>query len=171
MVVEKMEREIETVAADPHGHTLTVSPMDRTCPTGERVGEAAIAEGRIPVFACEGGCIRGEIARRAANLVAKDPRFGRSCHGEAFTVPHSAIARWVREAPKMVLIDGCFLRCHGRMLENLIPEDRLVQFDALSHYKRYTDRFEADSVPEEEIDEVARNVADWVLASFDGDEN
>ena len=66
-----------------------------------------------------------------------------------------------------VLIDGCFLRCHGRMLENLIPEDRLVQFDALSHYKRYTDRFEVNSVPEGEIGEVARDVADWVLAMVD----
>ncbi len=41
----------------------------------------------------------------------------------------------------------------------------------LSHYKRYTDRFEADSVPAGKIDEVARDVADWVCANADIDVN
>ena len=41
----------------------------------------------------------------------------------------------------------------------------------LSHYKRYTDKFEADSVPAEEIDEVARDVADRVLANAGTDRN
>jgi uncharacterized metal-binding protein len=162
----KMESGAQTNVTGREGHALTVSPMDRTCPIGESVGERNIAEERIPVFSCEGGCIRGEIARRAANLVAKDPRFARACHGEAFTIPHSAIGRWVMEAPKVVLIDGCFLGCHKRIIENLIPGDRLVHYDALSHYKRYTDRFEADSVPEEEIDQVARDVADWVSQTY-----
>lgn len=148
-------------------NTLTVTTTHRTCATGETVGERNIAEGRIPVLSCEGGCIRGEIARRAANLVAKDPRFARACHGEVFTAPHSAIGRWVLEAPKVVLIDGCFLGCHKRVMENMIPEDRLVLFDALSHYKRYTDRFEADSIPEDEIDGVAQDVAGWVLGSLE----
>jgi hypothetical protein len=66
-----------------------------------------------------------------------------------------------------VLIDGCFLRCHGRILQNLVPEDKLVQFDALSHYKKYTDRFDFDSVPQKERDQVARDVADWVTASLE----
>ncbi len=66
-----------------------------------------------------------------------------------------------------MLIDGCFLRCHGRILENLIEKDRLIQFDALSHYKKYTDLFDIDSVPEAEREEVAKDVADWVLASLE----
>ncbi|UCC93880.1 MAG: hypothetical protein JSW25_04215, partial [Thermoplasmata archaeon] len=89
-----MENGAMNTGTGQKGHTLHVSPMDRACPIGETVGERNIAEGRTPVFSCEGACIRGEIARRAANLVAKDPRFGRACHGEAFTVPHSAIGRW-----------------------------------------------------------------------------
>lgn len=162
-----MKSGIDNNSLGPSGQTLTVSPMDRTCPIGETVGDDNIAHGRIPVFSCEGACIRGEIARRAANLVAKHPRYGRACHGEVFTVPHSAIARWVMNAPKVVLIDGCFLGCHKRVMENLIPPDRLVHFDALSHYKRYTDKFDADSIPEEEIDQVARDVAAWVLETLE----
>jgi hypothetical protein len=76
------------------------------------------------------------------------------------------MANWVTKSDKVVLIDGCFLRCHGRILENIIGEENLVQFDALSFYKKYTDRFDIDSVPEAERNEVARYVADTVLAKL-----
>lgn len=67
-----------------------------------------------------------------------------------------------------MLIDGCFLRCQGRVLENMFPREKLIQFDALSHYKKYSDLFEIDSVPEEERKEVAEDVANWVLTSLEG---
>ena len=76
------------------------------------------------------------------------------------------MARWVNEAQQVVLIDGCFLRCHGRILEQMVPAERLVQFDALSHYKRYTDRFDSDAIPSAELDSTAREVADWVLTGL-----
>ncbi len=72
----------------------------------------------------------------------------------------------LKTAEKVILIDGCFLRCHGRMSENLIDEEKLVQFDALSHYNRYTDIFDYEDVPEKERKEVAQSVADWVLGSL-----
>ena len=59
----------------------------------------------------------------------------------------SALSDWARSADKVVMIDGCSLRCHGRIMENLIGQDKLAQFDALSRYKKYTDRFDIDSVP------------------------
>jgi uncharacterized metal-binding protein len=70
------------------------------------------------------------------------------------------MAEWAKAADRIVLIDGCFLRCHGRIVENLIAKYKLLQFDALSHYKKYTDKFDIDSVPEEERKQVARDVAD-----------
>ena len=102
----------------------------------------------------------------AANLVAKEEPYRRGCHGELFTVPDSAIAQWMKNAGKIVLIDGCFLRCHGRVMENLVGEEYLIQFDALSLYGKYTDRFDIDSVPEEERKKTARLVADKVLAEL-----
>jgi len=142
--------------------TLAVQPTRSRCPVGEATGVAAEQAGQTPVYSCEGACIRGEIARRAANLVAREGPYRRGCHGELFTVPGSAIARWTRGAEKVVLIDGCFLRCHGRIMEDLLGAERLVQFDALSHYKKYTDIFDID----DEIDAVARRVADWVLGEL-----
>ena len=125
-----------------------------------------MAEGKIPVLSCEGACIRGEIARLAANLVAKEEPYRRACHGELFSVTDSAMAQWGKKAEKVVLIDGCFLRCHGRILENLVEKEKLIQFDALSFYKKYTDRFDIDSVPEAERNQVAHDVAGHVLASL-----
>ncbi len=146
--------------------TIRISKTQGTCPVGERVGGMNLEEGKIPVLSCEGGCIRGEIARLAAHLVAKEEPYRRGCHGELFSVPDSAISQWIRKSAKIVLIDGCFLRCHGRILENLVGEENLIQFDALSFYKKYTDRFDIDSVPEEERRETARLVADMVLAEL-----
>ncbi len=146
--------------------TIEISKTEGTCPIGEKVGIRNMEEGKIPVLSCEGGCIRGEIARLAAHLVAKEEPYRRGCHGELFSVPSSAISQWIRKSAKIVLIDGCFLRCHGRILENLVGEENLIQFDALSFYRKYTDRFDIDSVPEEERKETARLVADMVLAEL-----
>jgi uncharacterized metal-binding protein len=147
-------------------YTLEVTGTSKLCPIGEKVGNKNIEEGKTPVLSCEGACIRGEIARLAANLVAKEEPFRRGCHGELLAAPHSAMARWVQDAEKVVLIDGCFIGCHGRILENLIGPERLVRFDALSVYKKYTDRFDIDSVPEAERLEAARQVADAVLSEL-----
>ncbi len=144
--------------------TLEVEGVKGYCPAGERYAQEMAAEKKIPVLSCEGPCIRGEIARLTANLVSRElPGFARACHAETFVVPHSAMARWVKGAEKAVMIDGCFLRCHGRVLSKLIGSDRVVQFDALPFYKKYTDVFSMDDVPEEERNAVARQVADSII--------
>jgi uncharacterized metal-binding protein len=143
--------------------TLTVDDTKAVCAVGEMAGKRSIDEKKIPVISCEGACIRGEIARLAANLVAKEEPYRRSCHGEMFTAPHSAIAQWMRDAEKVVVIDGCFMKCHGRILRNLIDDGKLLQFDALALYRKYTDLMSIDDVPEEERKATAREVADRIL--------
>jgi hypothetical protein len=147
--------------------TVRMFPTKAVCPIGDRTGRRNIRESRIPVLSCEGACIRGEIARLAAGIVSGKKPFGRGCHGELITVPDSAISRWIRTADKVVLIDGCFLRCHGRILETIIDPGRLIQFDALSHYNRYTDIFDYEDVPEKERKEVAQSVARWIIQSLE----
>lgn len=146
--------------------SINIELTDKRCPVGEDYAERMKNEGKIPVLSCEGGCIRGEIARLAANMVAKEKPYARCCHAETFTVPDSAMFKWVQGAPKVVMIDGCFLKCHGRILKNLVDEKKIIHFDALSHYKKYTDLFDTESVPEEERKAVARDVADWVLKNL-----
>ncbi len=106
--------------------SLNVQGVTGLCPAGEAYAKRQIAARKIPVLSCEGPCIRGEIARRAANLVAKEvPTLARACHGETFFVPYSAMASWVKGADKAIMIDGCFLECHGRALKGLVGEEKL----------------------------------------------
>lgn len=147
--------------------SVAVEGIKGFCPVGERYARHQMANKAVPVLSCEGPCIRGEIARLAANLVAQEVAgLARSCHAEAFYVPHSAMAEWVKSAEKLVMIDGCFLKCHGRVLKKLIPEHRVIHIDALSLYKKYIDIFSMNDVPEDERKAVARQVADKIVAKL-----
>ena len=147
--------------------TLEVTEIEKVCKAGEVFGRQCQKEGKIPVFSCEGGCIKGEIARQTANLVAKEEGYARACHGELFTVPHADLAKWVREAEKVVVIDGCPLFCHSRIAENIISKDKLVVIDALSIHRKYADLMDVDDVPETERKQTARQVADKVLTNLE----
>ena len=147
--------------------SLNVQGIKGFCPAGDAYAQRQMALKTIPVLSCEGPCIRGEIARLVGNLITQEvPSLARACHGETFFVPHSSMATWVRSAAKTVMIDGCFLKCHGRVLNQLVGEDRVVQIDLLPFYKKYTDVFSTDDVSEDERKAVARQVADKVIAEL-----
>ena len=144
--------------------SLAVEGVGGVCPAGEAYAERQITEKQTPVFACEGPCIRGEIARLAANIVAREmPGYARACHAETFFVPHSAMLRWVKGADRSVVIDGCFLRCHTRVLDNLVDPESIIHIDALQIHRKYSDIFLMDDVPEEERNATARAVADRII--------
>ena len=50
--------------------------------------------------------------------------------------------------------------------ERKIPEDRIIHIDALPLYRKYTDIFSMDDVPEGERKAVARQVADRIVATL-----
>ena len=163
-----MTKNMSTIDHSLRAHVATSFPIaveatTLKCPTGERYAEQRMREGSTPVLCCEGPCIRGEIARQAANRVAKHAPFARACQGEVMSVPESGMARWVRDAEHVVVIDGCFLQCQARQMRQMLRDDQLVEIDALALYKRYTNVFEIDDVPESERDAVAREVADRIL--------
>ena len=150
--------------------SLQVQGVRGSCPAGERYAKEQMARGTVPVLSCEGPCIRGEIARLAANLIAREvPALARACHAETFFVPHSAMAAWVKGAERAVVIDGCFLKCHGRVLNNLVTSEKVVHIDALPFYRKYTDVLLMDDVPEEERKATAREVADKIIAKLQQD--
>ncbi len=150
---------------DTPDFAVQVQGVKGSCPVGENYARQQMAKKTVPVLSCEGPCIRGEIARLAANLVAREvPTLARACHAETFFVPHSAMATWVKGAHKAVMIDGCFLRCHGRVLKNLIGEEKMIAIEALPLYRKYNDVFHMEDVPEEERKAVARQVADKIMA-------
>jgi hypothetical protein len=165
--VERTRLTVEVAMEDyTPDFSVAVEGVRGFCPAGEAYARRSITEGKIPVLSCEGPCIRGEIARLAANLVARDvPSFARACHAEAFFVPHSAMARWVKAAERVVMIDGCFLKCHGRALKKLVGAEKVIHIDALPLYRKHTDVFLMDDVPEGERKAIARDVADQIIAT------
>ncbi len=142
---------------------LRVEGTSKKCASGERVAQENLDANKIPVISCEGACIRGEIARQTANLISKQEPYRRGCHGELFAVPNSTMTKWIKKADKLVLIDGCFLHCHKRMIQNIIDESQIIHFDALSYYKNYNDLFDIDSVPESERKVVIQEVSAAIL--------
>jgi uncharacterized metal-binding protein len=143
--------------------SVQVDGVKGVCPAGEAWAERMIREKKIPVLSCEGPCVRGDIARRAANFVAYEEGFERACFPETFFVPHSSMARWVKGADQVVMIDGCFLQCIGRILNNQVDQEKIIHIDALPLYKKYTDLFDMEDVPEAERIDTARDVADQIL--------
>ncbi len=140
-----------------------VSAVKGVCPAGEAYAKQNIADKTIPVLSCEGPCIRGEIARLAANIVGEKSPYARCCYAETLLVPHSAMTAWVKQAEKVVMIDGCFLSCIGRVLNNVADEEKIIHIDALPLYRKYSDVFLYTDVPETKRNELAREVADKIL--------
>ncbi len=143
--------------------SLEISEVTGTCPAGEVYANQQIAENKTPVISCEGPCIRGEVARLAANIVSEEAPYARCCYAETLLVPHSSMTVWVKGAEKVVVIDGCFLSCMGRAVENVIDKDRIIHIDTNPLFKGYTDVFLYTDVPEETRKELARKVADKIL--------
>lgn len=143
--------------------TVQVAGVMGVCPSAEAWAEHQMRQKKIPVLACESACIRGDIARRAANFVGKEEPFGRACCAEAFFIPHSTMARWLKEADKVVMVNGCFLKCMGRVLNSLVDQEKIIHIDALQLYKKYTDVFYMEDIPEGERNDTARHVADQIL--------
>jgi uncharacterized metal-binding protein len=143
--------------------SLKISGVKGLCPAGEVHAKQVIAEKRIPVLSCEGPCIRGEIARLVANIVTEEAPYSRCCYAETLLVPHSTMTTWVKEAEEVVVIDGCFLRCIGRVLENMIDKEKMINIDTNPMHKKYADVFLYTDVPEDERIDVAGKVAVKVL--------
>ena len=143
--------------------SIEADAVKGVCPAGEAYAKQNIADKTTPVLSCEGPCIRGEIARLAANIVGEEAPYARCCYAETFLVPHSTMTAWVEGAEKVVVMDGCFLKCIGRITENVVDKEKIIHIDTLPMHKRFSDVFLYTDVPEETRNEVAREVADKVL--------
>lgn len=120
----------------------------------------------VAVLCCEGACLRGEIARQAANILCHSlapDKTARICLGGAFT-KNTGQRSLVANAGRVIALEGCFVNCSSRMMkgvvENLDAEvivaDRLYDFDR--------SLFGADEMPQEQIRIHAWTVAEKIAA-------
>jgi uncharacterized metal-binding protein len=123
---------------------------------------------KVVVMCCEGGCLRGEVARQAANILCFElapEKTARLCLGGAFT-KDTGQRSLARNAPRVVAIEGCFIECASRMMKGVLPDmkpeiviaDKLYDFDQ--------SLFGINEMPEQEIRQHARKVATDVARSL-----
>jgi uncharacterized metal-binding protein len=122
------------------------------------------ASKRVAVMCCEGACLRGEVARQAANLLCHSlapDQTARICLGGAFT-KDTGQRGLVKNAPRVIALEGCFLNCSSRMMRGVIGdlEPEVIIADRLYDFDR--DLFGIDEMPCADIEAHARTVAEKV---------
>jgi uncharacterized metal-binding protein len=115
----------------------------------------------VVVMCCEGACLRGEVARQAANIVCHElapDKTARLCLGGAFT-KDTGQRGLARNGARVIAVEGCFLECASRMMKGVIPglEPEVVIADTLYDFDRSL--FGIDDMPEGEIKAHGREVA------------
>lgn len=120
----------------------------------------------VAVMCCEGSCLRGEIARQASNILCHSllrDKTVRVCLGGAFT-KDTGQRNLVRNAPLVIAMEGCFLKCATRMMQGVLEglEPDVVITDSLIDFDR--DLFSVDEMPEVEIMRLALDVAEQMAA-------
>lgn len=122
----------------------------------------------VVVMSCEGACLRGEVARQAANILCHSiapEKTVRICLGGAFT-KDTGQRDLVRNAKRLIAIEGCPVNCSSRMmagvLKGLKPE--VIIADGLYEFDR--SKFGIEEMTPEEIQAHARTVAEKIAAAL-----
>ena len=159
-------------AAEPESGTngYIVARMKKTanvCPMCEDYA-ARNREKKIAVMCCEGACLRGEVARQAANILCHEllpDKTARRCLGGAFT-KETGQRTLVKNAWCVLAVEGCFINCASRMMGGVIDglKTEVVVADRLYEFDRSL--FGIDELPKAEIEAHARTVAEAILAKI-----
>ena len=149
-------------------HTINVQVLDRGCAAGDSYAAKHVTgEPKTAVVSCEGACIKGEVARRAANVIAHElapKRAVRICHGGGFLLTQGGMRKLVEQAEQVIVVDGCPLVCGTRMAKAAFPEKKLDAIVANSLYEGDEALFGVNELADEEINAKARDVADQIVA-------
>lgn len=147
--------------------TIQVKLTDKRCECGDAYAlEHMTTPPKAALLSCEGMCLRGEISRRAANLIAHElapERTVRICHGGLLETA-SGMRDLVQRADQVLMLDGCGLACGTRLLKAAFPDVKptVVFTDGL--FELENPAFGVNEIPEAEIKTHARLVAEQILA-------
>jgi uncharacterized metal-binding protein len=122
---------------------------------------------KIAILSCEGACARGEVSRRAANMIAHTiakENTVRICLGGAFT-KDTGQRNLVRTSRKIIAIEGCFINCSSRMMKGVLPEivPLVINADSLHDTEL---PFGIDEVSDEEFNTLAKTVAKVIVEKY-----
>lgn len=156
-----------TAEANDNYETVRIEKTKNSCGLCEDYAERRKAK-PVVVMSCEGACLRGEVARQAANILCHTlapEKTVRICLGGAFT-KDTGQRNLVRSAQRLIALEGCFTNCSSRMMAGVIEglEPEVVIADRLYNFNR--NLFSVEEMPPGEIQAHARTVAQKVADSL-----
>lgn len=143
--------------------TITFEDAPFYCPLAKNyVAKHMTTPSKIPIISCEGSCLRGEIARRAANIIAYKIAPGKTVRICFQGVIGGGCEEKVliEKADEVLFVEGCALRCSSRLVKgtmdieaktDIVVSDQLYKFNPML--------FGIDEMPETEIKFHAESVA------------
>lgn len=151
--------------------TIHVELSDKSCSAGlEYARKQSAGPAKDAILCCEGMCLKGETARRAANLIGHrlaPEKTVRICHG-GLLEKSGGMRDLIQRANRVLILDGCGMACASRLTKAAFPElqPEVVFTDKLTTYGG--NPFGIDEVPEAEISANAQNVAAVVMDRYFG---
>jgi hypothetical protein len=119
----------------------------------------------IVILCCEGACLRGEIARKTANIICHSlipEKTVRLCLGSALT-KDGGQRSLVKNAKKIIALEGCLVDCGSRMIRGLSDDihPEVIRTDVLANFDKGV--FGINEMSEEEINKQALLVAKKII--------
>lgn len=148
--------------------TIQIRKIEGVCGLCEEYSEKnSTNPSKIAILSCEGACARGEVSRRAANLVGHSlapEETVRICLGGAFT-KNTGQRSLVRRAERCLAIEGCFISCATRMMQAVLPDLKPEVILADTLYDESLP-FGINEVSDETFNTYARQVAEKVVNQY-----
>lgn len=142
----------------------------RVCSDGVRYLQKEFTQPpKRAILCCEGGCIKGEVARVAANILAyrleRDSAI-RICLGDAAT-GDSGMLEMVTRAPEVIAVEGCPLQCGTEIMRKRVPNLKTTVINASGLYEFDRSKyFEILDMPRFEIEGYAKKVAEYIQQHY-----
>ena len=149
--------------------TIEIELSEHSCAAGLGYARKQASEPpKDAVICCEGMCLKGETARRAANLIAHKlvpDKSVRICHG-GLLEQAGGMRDLVKRANRVLVLDGCGMACGTRLTKGAFPgiEPRVVFTNQL--FECDPDLFGVNEVPDSQISANAGKVAEQVVEKY-----
>ena len=147
---------------------IRIKKAEGSCQMCEDYAEKhATTPTKVAIMSCEGACARGEVSRRAANLIAhmiSPINTVRICLGGAFT-KEGGQRDLVRTSHKAIAIEGCFINCASRMMKAVIPELNALVLDACKIHNEDIP-FGINEISDDEFNRLAKVVAEEIVKNI-----
>ncbi len=149
--------------------TIQIQLSEHSCAAGLRYAQNQSSDPpKDAVLCCEGMCLKGETARRAANLIAHklvSDKAVRICHG-GLLEESGGMRDLVQRANRVLVLDGCGMACATRLTKGAFPdlEPETVFTDRLFEYDQ--NLFGVDEMPDSQISANAGKVAEQIVRKY-----